>query len=168
PDTAATGTYPDDQWFPWIDSNPLGGLTAAATMDGNAHDGFPARETYGYSLWIGGAATGTPDFESGGNLSGAPSQPRQSRFFRTATVDPENSCPDCTRFIGDYNGIAVDKEGNIHGVWTDMRRTVETVERPIGCDSDPATPPCTPVGLKAQDAYYAQRPVTPVGATFGR
>lgn len=166
-DTAATGTYPDDQWFPWIDANGHGQQSAnvatAITMDGNAYDGV-ARETYGVSGWSGGTASGIPNFESIGNLSGAPSYPRQSRFFRTAAVDPTHPCPDCSRFIGDYNGVAIGATGDIHAVWTDMRRGVPPqVNRPVGCDADPTTPApsCVPTFLRTEDAYYARRPLHP-------
>jgi hypothetical protein len=184
PDTAATGTYPDDQWFPWMDANGHGqqnpNVATAITMDGNSYDGI-ARETYGISGWSGGVATGVPNFESIGNLSGAPSHPRQSRFFRTAAVDPDNVCPDCSRFIGDYNGVAIGNDGSIHAVWTDMRRQVPpAMQRPVGCDTDPTTPapPCVPTFLFTEDAFYARRPTHPsappaanpfpgTGQTFG-
>ena len=166
-------SHPDDQWFPWADGNrsttggpgpvaPAG--VVAVTMDGNAHDGFPARETYGFTGWTTGSTVigQAPDFESIGNLSGAPSRPRQARFFRTQPVDPTNECPDCTRFLGDYNGVAVDLNGRVHAVWTDMRRGVQQVQRPVGCDTDPTTPaePCVTVNLATEDAYYARRPST--------
>ena len=170
PDTAATGTYPDDQWFPWIDGNSHGqtqtGRVVAMTMDGNQFDGL-ARETYGITAWenAGGATVGPPNFEGPHDLAGAPSHPRQSRFFRTAAVDPTNACPDCSRFIGDYNGIAIGADGaSYHSVWTDMRRPVPpAVQRPVGCDDDPTTeaPPCVPTFLRTEDAYYARRPVHP-------
>jgi hypothetical protein len=164
------GSYPDDQWFPWIDANGHGqtqtGRVVAATMDGNQFDG-PARETYGFTGWenVGFATGGPPNFEGPEPLAGAPSHPRQSRFFRTAAVDPDNVCPDCSRFIGDYNGVAVGADGTEwHAVWTDMRRQVPPeVDRPVGCDDDPATPapPCVPTFLFTEDAFYARRPAHP-------
>jgi hypothetical protein len=169
-DIPATGTYPDDQWFPWIDANGHGqsqtGRVVAGTMDGFQFDGL-ARETYGFTGWenVGGATTGPPNFEGPEALAGAPSHPRQSRFFRTAAVDPTHPCPDCSRFIGDYNGVAVGADGaSWHSVWTDMRRPVPpAVERPIGCDDDPTSeaPPCVELFLRTEDAYYARRPVHP-------
>jgi hypothetical protein len=170
PDTALSGTYPDDQWFPWIDANSHGQLqmnrVVAMTMDGFQFDG-PARETYGVTAWENTTppATGVPNFEGPFALAGAASHPRQSRFFRTAAVDPEHACPDCSRFIGDYNGIAIGANGaSYHTVWTDMRRPVPPEEdRPVGCDDDPTTPapPCVSVFLRTEDAYYARRPVHP-------
>jgi hypothetical protein len=170
PDTPASGTYPDDQWFPWIDANGHGqtqtARVVAGTMDGNQFDGL-ARETYGFTGWenAGGIAAGLPNFEGPEALAGAPSHPRQSRFFRTAAVDPTHPCPDCSRFIGDYNGVAVGADGaSWHSVWTDMRRPVPpAVERPVGCDDDPTSeaPPCVETFLRTEDAYYARRPVHP-------
>src|SRR5918999_564989 len=154
PDLAATGTYPDDQWFPWIDANghgqPNPQIASAMTLDGNAFDGL-VRETYGVTGWTSPGATGVPNFEptpgvTPGLLSGAPSHPRQSRFFRTAAVDRDNVCPDCSRFIGDYNGVAVGNDGSITAVWTDMRRLV---------------PFATPPFLFTEDAFYARRPAHP-------
>jgi hypothetical protein len=169
-DTAATGSYPDDQWFPWIDANGHGqtqtGRVAAATMDGNQFDGL-ARETYGFTGFTTASTTigVPPDFVGPEPLAGAASHPRQSRFFRTAAVDPANACPDCSRFIGDYNGVAIGADGvSWHSVWTDMRRPVPPeVDRPVGCDDDPTTeaPPCVPTFLRTEDAYYARRPVHP-------
>ena len=164
PDTAATGSYLDDQWFPWIDASPTSGIATAVTMDGNAFDGEVC-ETYGFTGWTGATPTGVPNFEPLGNLSGAPSHPRQSRFFRTETADPEHSCPDCTRFLGDYNGVAVDRLDRIHGVWTDMRRPHTIVQRPIGCEETPTSPACTSAALRAEDAYYARRPATTTPTT---
>jgi hypothetical protein len=169
PDMAATGTYPDDQWFPWIDANGHGqtqtGRVVAGTMDANQFDGPLVRETYGFTGWenVGAAAVGVPNFEGPIALAGAPSHPRQSRFFRTAAVDPTHPCPDCSRFIGDYNGIAIGADGTeYHAVWTDMRRPVAVASRPVGCDTNPNTPapPCVDVPLRTEDAYYARRPPT--------
>ena len=98
-------------------------------------------------------------------LAGATSHPRQSQFFRTAAVDPEHPCPDCSRFIGDYNGVAVGADGaEWHSVWTDMRRQVPPAfDRPVGCDADATTPapPCVPTFLVTEDAFYARRPTHP-------
>jgi hypothetical protein len=152
-DSFSTGTYPDDQWFPWIDANTYGQTQShrvvAGTMDGSQFDPEPVRETYGFTGWenTGAPTTGVPNFEGPVALAGAPSHPRQSRFFRTAAVDPDNACPDCSRFIGDYNGVAVGADGaSYHAVWTDMRRQV---------------PNGTPAFLFTEDAFYARRPTHP-------
>jgi hypothetical protein len=167
----ALSSVPDDQWFPWIDANTYGQTqttrVVAGTMDANQFDG-PVRETYGFTGWENTTppTVGVPNFEGPVPLAGAASHPRQSRFFRTAAVDPTHPCPDCSRFIGDYNGLAIGADGvSYHSVWTDMRRPVPpAVERPVGCDDDPTTeeaPPCVEVFLRTSDAYYARRPTHP-------
>ena len=60
-------------------------------------------------------------------------------------MEPNNVCPNCSRFIGDYNGIAVGNDGSIHAVWIDMRRLV-----PFGARF-----------LFTEDAFYARRPAHP-------
>jgi hypothetical protein len=151
----------DDQWFPWIDAHRQTGAVVAVTMDANQFDGSAVRETYGFTAFTTGPTVlGTPPtFSAAINLAGAPSTPRQSRFFRAQAP----ACFDCATFIGDYNGTAYASNGMLHGMWTDMRRALALVNRPPGCDDNPATPapPCVPVQLTGQDAYYAKRPVTP-------
>jgi hypothetical protein len=150
----------DDQWFPWVAANPVTGAFTAVAMDASQFDGA-TRETYGFTgatsqpTTLGVPPAFGPEFA----LAGAASDPRHSRFFRA--VAP--TCFDCSLFIGDYNGVDVDRQGRIHAMWTDMRRPIISVDRPEGCDADPATPapPCVPTPLFGQDAYYAQRPTTP-------
>jgi hypothetical protein len=118
-----------DQWFPWADVG----------TDGSLHvlymDGRTDRDLYDISIasWSG---AGVPSFALQ-VVSQAPSNPDNSLFFRAGSGAV--GCEGCATFIGDYNGIAVDSSGRVHGVWTDMRRAV------------------TADGRTAEDAFYARR-----------
>ena len=131
-----------DQWFPWAATDPNTGMLRVGYMDAR-RDG-PVRRSYEYSL--ASIPLGAPPgfFDAAPTfLSGAPSDPNNSLFFRRPCV--ADAPPTCALFIGDYNGLAIDSNSRIHGVWTDMRRGFPTA----------ATDP------KTQDAYYARRPPSP-------
>jgi len=87
-----------------------------------------------YDITLASSAAGTPPFNQQ-VVSQEPSNPDNSIFFRAGIA----GCPNCATFIGDYNGVAVDALGGVHGVWTDMRRVVP------------------PNGRTAEDAFYARR-----------
>jgi hypothetical protein len=126
-----------DQWFPWADTNKSTGALVVGYMDANV-DG-PLRDAYGFTnvtVPIGGAP-GAPLVVSSQN-----SHPNNSLFFRAGVA----GCVNCATFIGDYNGLAVDANGEVHSVWTDMRRDA------------PAPFPTR----KVQDAFYARQPHPPV------
>ena len=72
-------------------------------------------------------------------MSTAVSDPNHSVWFRAGAPD----CPQCSRFIGDYIGLAFDTLGRAHMTWTDMRRDI-------------SVPQLGRTG-KAQDAEYARR-----------
>ena len=74
-------------------------------------------------------------------VSSALSHPNNSLFFLAGAA----GCVTCATFIGDYNGLAVDRDGQVHSTWTDMRR------------SAPAPFPAR----KVQDAFYAKQPTPP-------
>jgi hypothetical protein len=140
PATRLYASPPDqqqDQWFPWADTNKTTGALTVGYMDASV-DG-PARRLYGFTnvtIPIAGLP-GVPVL-----VSSAPSDPDRDLLFG-------NQCPDeaaktCSVFIGDYNGLAVDRNGNAHSAWTDLRRTF------------PGTG-----GLKVQDAFWARQPLAP-------
>jgi hypothetical protein len=114
-----------DQLFPWGDVGPDGTLHVLYT------DGRTDRDLY--DITIASSATGVPPF-SFEVVSQAPSNPDNGFIFRAGVPD----CFNCETFIGDYNGLAIDTLGRVHGVWTDMRRT----RAPFG---------------NVQDAFYARR-----------
>jgi hypothetical protein len=130
-------------------------------MDGS--QGVP-RNDYGFSIAMTAPLVlgAPPTFSPATLVSTQPSHPNQSRFFR-AGFAAAPACGDCATFIGDYNGIAFGTDGNIHGVWTQLQRPLAVVNRPPGCDNDPATPApaCVPTPLFAEDAFYARFPVPP-------
>jgi hypothetical protein len=125
-----------DQWFPWADTNKTNGALVIGYMDASV-DG-PIRSDYGFSnltIPIGGTP-GVPLL-----VSSAPSHPNNSLFFRAGVA----GCVNCATFIGDYNGLAVDSNGDAHSVWTDMRRNA-----------------AAPFPARAvQDAFYARQPTPP-------
>ncbi len=125
-----------DQWFPWADTNKTSGALVIGYMDADV-DG-PARDGYGFSnvsVPI-GAGPMAPLL-----VSSAISRPNNSLFFAAGVT----GCATCATFIGDYNGLAVDRNGDAHSTWTDMRR--------------PAPAPFPP--RTVQDAFYARQPTPP-------
>jgi hypothetical protein len=122
-----------DQWFPWADTNKTTGTLVIGYMDADV-DG-PTRDAYGFSnvnLAI-GALPGAPLL-----VSSALSRPNNSLFFLAGVP----GCMTCATFIGDYNGLVVDRNGQVHSTWTDMRRNA------------PAPFPAR----KVQDAFYSRQP----------
>jgi hypothetical protein len=49
----------------------------------------------------------------------AASNPRESLFFQAGAT--ATGCETCTRFHGDYIGLAYGSDGTANAVWTDMR-----------------------------------------------
>jgi len=122
-----------DQWFPWADTNKASGTLVIGYMDANV-DG-PVRDAYGFShVNVPIGATPTAPL----TVSSAPSHPNNSLFFAAGVM----GCATCATFIGDYNGLTVDVNGQVHSTWTDMRR--------------PAPAPFPP--RMVQDAFYARQP----------
>lgn len=116
-----------DQWFPWVDVDPVDGSVHVLYMDGRAD-----RDLYDITL---ASSTDMGASFSHEVVSQEPSNPDNSLFFRSGAP----GCEGCATFIGDYNGLAVDMLGRAHGVWTDMRRVV------------------TADGRTVEDAFYARR-----------
>lgn len=132
-----------DQWFPWSDTDSAGNLHVGF-MDADFADG-PVRRQYGFSnTTVSLAGTPSPTLV----VSSAPSDPDRSVFFRTPCVDEPGTPVTCASFIGDYNGLVVDSNDQVHSVWTDMRRSVGTIGDP-------------PVAVNTQDAFYSRQPAPP-------
>jgi hypothetical protein len=125
PVTVDTGR--GDQWFPWVDVNPVTGKIGVIYHDRGASNG----PTYSTSL-----AEGTPGAFGKTVLSTAPSHPTMSEFFQAG--DP--ACEFCATFHGDYIGLAYGTDGRANTTWTDMR------------DPSPFTP-----GLFLQYIYFARK-----------
>ena len=100
-----------DQWFPWVDVNPVTGKIGVLYNDRGAANGT----FYGASL-----AEGMPGSLVKTTLSTAPSDPVHSIFFQAEVP----GCMQCALFHGDYIGLAYGSDGHANAVWTDMRQFV--------------------------------------------
>ncbi|MFN2469888.1 MAG: hypothetical protein ABR583_02660 [Gaiellaceae bacterium] len=118
-----------DQWFPWVDVNPVNGTVGVLYHDRVAGDPVHYETTL-------------TEFPSGGgpgvktDVSTAPSDPVHSRYFRAGVA----GCGNCATFHGDYIGLEYDRVGQAKMVWTDMRDLA--ADRP---------------GLHLQFIYYARK-----------
>ncbi len=97
-----------DQWFPWVDVNPLTGTIGVIYHDRGASNG----PTYNTAI-----AEGTPGSLAKTVLNTAPSNPTLSEFFQAGIP----TCEFCATFHGDYISVAYGKDGHANTVWTDMR-----------------------------------------------
>lgn len=130
PDRVTSGK--GDRWFAW--GAAYDGTVGVMYMDG-AYD-WPNRDKYGITLATSTDGGASWSFE---RVHSALSDPDHSVWFRANVA----GCEQCARFIGDYNGLAIDSLGRAHVVWTDMSR-VATVPR-LGRTGAP------------QDVFYARR-----------
>ena len=105
---ALVDTGAGDQWFPWIDVNPLNGGIGILYHDRGASNG----PTYNTAL-----AEGAPGSLVKTVLSTAPSNPTLSEFFQAGIP----TCEFCALFHGDYIGLAYGSDGHANATWTDMR-----------------------------------------------
>ena len=121
-----------DKWFPWI-----------AARGGKVGVVYQEESAQGSGKYVVNLATSTNDGASWAyqTVSTALSDPDHSVWFRAGAAAP--GCEQCSRFIGDYIGLAFDTLGRAHMTWTDMRRDI-------------AVPQLGRTG-KAQDAEYARR-----------
>ncbi len=103
----ATGA--GDQWFPWVDANPVTG------QFGVLYNNQRGTGTYDVRL-----ATGRPGTFREDRVSTANSLANDSAFFQAGAP----GCEKCTVFNGDYIRVAYGSDGKANMVWTDMRRTV--------------------------------------------
>ena len=119
---------PSDKWFPWV-----------AARGGKV--GVVYQEEVGTGLYVTNMATSLNDGASWSyqTVSNAVSDADHSVWFQAHAPD----CATCSRFIGDYIGMAFDTLGRAHITWTDMRR-------------DLSIPALGRTG-KAEDDMYAQR-----------
>jgi hypothetical protein len=127
-------TYPSqvdkgkgDQWFPWVDVNPVNGDVGVLYHDRGNSNG-PRYDT--------ALAQGQPGSFSKTIVNTEPSNPTLSEFFQAGVT----GCEFCAVFHGDYIGLAYGKDGHANATWTDMR------------DPSPFTP-----GLFLQFIYYARK-----------
>jgi hypothetical protein len=97
-----------DQWFPWVEINPVNGRIGVLYHD---------RGTANGPLYNTAIAEGTPGTLVKTTVSTAPSNPVNSRFFKAGVA----GCPACATFHGDYIGLAYGSDGKANMVWTDMR-----------------------------------------------
>jgi hypothetical protein len=97
-----------DQWFPWVDVNPVTGTVGVLYNDRGASNG----PTYTAAL-----AEGLPGSFVKTTVSTAPANPTQSRFFRAGVA----GCENCATFHGDYIGLAYGSDGHANMTWTDQR-----------------------------------------------
>lgn len=119
-----------DKWFPWVAarSGKIGVVYQNEVSDGSGmYVTNLATSTDGGATW------------SQQQVSTAISDPNHSVWFRAGAP----ACPQCSRFIGDYIGLAFDTLGRAHMTWTDMRRDISVPE--LGRTG------------KAEDAEYARR-----------
>ena len=96
-----------DQWFPWVDVNPMNGKIGILYHDRGASNG-PL-----YNTAIG---EGTPGSLAKTTVSAAPSNPTDSIFFRAGVP----GCLDCATFHGDYINVSYGSDGKANMTWTDM------------------------------------------------
>src|SRR5262249_5326031 len=105
---SAVSAASHDQFYPWC----------AVAHDGTLNVSFmdrsydPANVQYGITL----ARQGAGPIQLTRIDTGL-SDPNNARWFSSATGGK-------TTFLGDYTGLAVDRRGTAHPVWTDMRRMV--------------------------------------------
>jgi len=101
----------NDQWFPWVDVNPVDG-TVGVLYNDRSYDPTPNT----HEATLGESPAGGMSFTTV-KVSTAASHPRESRFFRALAP----GCENCTVFHGDYIGLTYGVDGNANMVWTDMR-----------------------------------------------
>ncbi len=109
----------NDQWFPWIAVSPKDG-TVGVLYNDRSYD--PTHDTYGVT--VSESPAGGLSFAATA-VAAAASHARQSVYFRAGVT----GCEDCTRFHGDYIGLAYGSDGNANMVWTDMRDLYQPLGR---------------------------------------
>jgi hypothetical protein len=106
----------NDQFMPWA-AYDFGGRLRIGYFD-RSYD--PANQRFGYSLATettsGSLAFGTTQ------LTTQLSQPTMNDLW-TSFFPVNPAFPHATQFLGDYSGIAVDPNGGVVALWTDLRNT---------------------------------------------
>jgi hypothetical protein len=97
-----------DQWFPWVEVNPVSGQIGVIYHDRGASNG---------PLYTTALAEGAPGALAKTTVSTAPSNPTDSIYFRARVP----GCMDCATFHGDYINVSYGSDGRANTVWTDMR-----------------------------------------------
>jgi hypothetical protein len=100
-----------DQWFPWVDVNPMDGTIGILYHDRGASNGA----FYNTAL-----AEGTPGSLAKTIVNTVPSDPTHSVFFQAGV----EGCETCATFHGDYINVSYGSDGKANAVWTDMRDPV--------------------------------------------
>ena len=103
-----------DQWFPWVDVNPVNGKVGVLYNDRSRAN----PDLYNATLVERG---GWPGVFRETTVSTAPSNPVNSLFFQAG--DP--ACLACATFNGDYIRLAYGSDGKANMAWTDMRQFVD-------------------------------------------
>lgn len=99
-----------DQWFPWVDANPVTGALGVLYNDQR-----------GLGLYKAKLSVGRPGSGFHGQLvSTAVSNADNSRFFQAQV----KGCYRCATFFGDYIRVAYGRDGAANMVWTDMSKTI--------------------------------------------
>ena len=97
-----------DQWFPWVDVNPVTGTIGIVYNDRGRTNG----RVYEATL-----AEGVPGSFTTTMISTAPSDPTHSVYFKAGAP----GCEDCATFHGDYISVTYGSDGHANALWTDMR-----------------------------------------------
>ncbi|MGQ0669931.1 MAG: sialidase family protein [Actinomycetota bacterium] len=108
----AVDQRPGDQWFPWADVNPVTGDVGVI---------YHNRLEEAPELYVTRFAVGAPGSFASAKVNTAPSNPKQSAWFRAYT----KGCWLCAAFHGDYLRVAYGSDGAANLVWTDMRRLID-------------------------------------------
>lgn len=112
--TYEVDTARNDQFFPWV-SVAADGRVDVGYMD---RTGTTQKECkYGFTLTRLAFGKQRPQVLSRQQVSSALSFADHSRWFSTTTAGN-------TRFIGDYNGVAIGPDGSTWSLWTDMRGVI--------------------------------------------
>ena len=117
--TIPVDTSANDQFYPWVEVAP----------DGSVHVGYMDRAyssgqnvcEYGFSVTT-LDTTGTVVKKQ--RVDSGLSDPGHSRWFSKST-NPQS------RFLGDYNGLAIGSDGSIWSLWTDSRDVMANPPSPL-------------------------------------
>ncbi|MBI1790314.1 MAG: exo-alpha-sialidase [Acidobacteria bacterium] len=120
--TMAIDTTANDQFYPWVAVAPSGRVDVGY-MDRSYSTG-QSECKYGFTLTrLTLDAAGNVTSQSRQRVDTGLSDPGHSRWFSGSTNGN-------TRFIGDYNGIAVGSDGATWSLWTDQRNVVANPPSP--------------------------------------
>ena len=106
----AVTTAAGDQWFPWVDANPV------TKAFGVLYNNEVSLGRYTAKLAVGRPAQGFQSRTVSTDVSNADN----SVFFQAQV----KGCYRCTTFFGDYIRLAYGHDGSANMVWTDMRQKI--------------------------------------------